>query len=92
MSSKKQILKVYFKINCSDMYEAEFGAYKKAVKEWGTTYFPSFEYWMDCHANSYNVLKDAIEFAGYHYPQSDRTWSTAIDAFSDVGCDVMQHD
>lgn len=33
MTSKKQTLKVYFETMCDDMYEAEFEAYKQAVKE-----------------------------------------------------------
>jgi len=91
MTSKKQTLKVYFETMCDDMYEAEFEAYKQAVKEQGTKYYPSFSYWLKCITVNYYVLKDAIKFAGYCYPDSDRTMLTVDNTFSDVGCELMQH-
>ena len=91
MTSKKQILKVYFETMCDDMYEAEFKAYKQAVKEWGTKYYPSFFDWLEHFSCNYDVLKDAIEFAGYCYPDSDRTMLTANNAFSDIGCELLHH-
>lgn len=91
MTSKKQTLKMYFETMCANMYEAEFEAYKQAVKERGTKYYPSFSDWLEHFASNSDVLKEAIEFAGYHYPQNDRTWLTAIYAFDEVGCKLMQH-
>ena len=33
---------------------------------------------------NYTLMKKAIEYAGYKYPDSDRTWLTAIEARNEI--------
>lgn len=80
MTPKQKLVKIFKKHD----YTEEYNRYVTAHAN-NPVYFPSFKQWLAYTATSYSTLKGAIEKAGYKSPNSDRTWTTAIQVYAQVG-------
>lgn len=89
--TKKDKLITFFKEDqdAQEFYKKELESYKKAVAEYGNTYYNNFGFWLEHISMSYDVLKKSISYAGYKHYNSDRVFLIAIKELSSVGMELV---
>ena len=80
MTPKQKLVKIFNKHDYTEEHNRYISAHTSSPD-----YFPSFKDWLIFHESAYNILKKAIEEAGYKNPLSDRTWITAAQVYAQVG-------
>jgi hypothetical protein len=80
MTPKQKLIKLFQEHDYAKEYSCYLIAHAKDPIE-----FPSFKEWLAYYESGYPVIGKTIVAAGYKNTSSDRTWSTAIQVYVQVG-------